>query len=92
MIYDALGIVSSCITAAVTWFGQLLAALPGAGQLLLSMFFLVTSFSVVLRPLYKGGAASLARRQEADTRREEAAIRTESYRAARLAQSRRYGR
>lgn len=82
MLADALGIIGTGISAAVTWFGQLTLAVPGSANLIIAMFFLVSSFGIILRPLYRGGASDLARR-------EQAVQRTEAYRQARLQQSRR---
>lgn len=82
MLNDALALISRSITAAVTWFGEITYAIPGSQQLIIASFFLVCSFTIVLRPLYKGGASDLARRKETQQR-------TESYRQARLNQSRR---
>lgn len=82
MINAALDLISRTLSAAITWFGQLTYAIPGSQQLIIASFFLVCSFTIILRPLYKGGASDLARRKESQQR-------TEAYRQARLNQSRR---
>ena len=69
MLADALGIIGTGISAAVTWFGQLTLAVPGSANLIISMFFLVSSFGIILRPLYRGGVANLSRRQEPSERK-----------------------
>lgn len=82
MINDALSLIATSINAAVGWFGAITYAIPGSQQLIIASFFLVCSFTIILRPLYKGGASDLARRKESQQR-------TEAYRQARLNQSRR---
>lgn len=68
MLTDALGLIARSIGAAITWFGALTNAIPGSANLIVSMFFLISSFSIILRPLYRGGASDLARRHEAQQR------------------------
>lgn len=64
MLNDALALIARGIGAAVVWFGRLLEAIPGSQQLIVSAFFLVCTFSILLRPLFKAGAADMVRKSK----------------------------
>lgn len=82
MLNEVLLGLTNGINASISWFGQLMNAIPGISQLLLAMFFLYASVRFILGPLaLQGGASDMARRQAAKDR-------TEAYRQARLSQGR----